>query len=86
VGGGPFLARDGGLDGVTGRPVARSKSARRINCIGVKGDPLFVDGDDADCGLRPVGVVMENVGIWPLEPGSGVLGGLGGISGMSESG
>lgn len=80
VDGGPFLARDGGLEGVTGRPVVGSKSARRMNCIGVNGEPLFVDGDDADCGLRPVGVVMANEGIWAPEPGSGVLGGLCGTS------
>lgn len=48
--------------------------------MGVNGEPLFVDGDDVDCGLRPVGVVIANEGIWALELGSGVLGGLGGTS------
>jgi hypothetical protein len=64
------------LEGVTGSEGA-STSARLMNCRGVRpaGDscePL----DLKDCGLRPLGVFSEIVGIF----GSGVQGGICGDS------
>lgn len=62
----------GGLVGVSARGTGDSRSARRRNCRGVKGEP----GDDTvliDFGLVPLGVESAKEGKWELAT-SGVFG------------
>lgn len=78
-----FLARNiGALEGDIGRNPGPACSASRMNCMGVNGDP----DDEVDLierGLWPLGVNNEKDGTrGPL--GSGVRGGVPGVSGASS--
>lgn len=70
---------------MTGRSNEMSVSARRINCIGVRGDPFVEGGDLSERGLCPPGVINRKVGTNGTV-GSGVRGARGGVlsSGLSN--
>jgi len=56
----------------------RSGSARRMNCKGVRGEPLVEGEDLMERGLCPLGVIREKVGTNGRD-GSGVRGAAGGV-------
>ena len=60
----------GVLEGVPGRKSVGSASARRMNCIGVRGepeDPLLDPGEERmERGLCPLGVTIAKDGTKPI--------------------
>jgi len=74
------LLRSGVLEGVAGRRRDKSTSARRMNCKGVRGEPLVEGEDLSERGLCPLGVTSEKDGKKGCV-GSGVRG----CAGVSNS-